>query len=61
MVNLIPRLFDVTGGRVTVTGVDVRKFDLTWLRRNIGVAGQDTYLFNGTIRENLLHAKEDAT
>ena len=60
-VNLIPRLFDVTGGRVTVAGVDVRDFDLTWLRQNIGVVSQDTYLFNGTIRENLLYAKEDAT
>ena len=61
VVNLIPRLFDVTGGRVTVAGVDVRDFDLTWLRQNIGVVSQDTYLFNGTIRENLLYAKEDAT
>ena len=60
-VNLIPRLFDVTGGRVTVAGVDVREFDLTWLRQNIGVVSQDTYLFNGTIRENLLYAREDAT
>ena len=60
-VNLIPRLFDVTGGRVTVAGVDVRDFDLTWLRQNIGVVSQDTYLFNGTIRENLLYAREDAT
>ena len=61
VVNLIPRLFDVTGGRVTVAGVDVREFDLTWLRQNIGVVSQDTYLFNGTIRENLLYAKESAT
>ena len=60
-VNLIPRLFDVTGGRVTVAGVDVRDFDLTWLRQNIGVVSQETYLFNGTIRDNLLYAKEDAT
>ena len=60
-VNLIPRLFDATGGRVTVAGVDVRDFDLTWLRQNIGVVSQDTYLFNGSIRENLLYAKEDAT
>ena len=61
VVNLIPRLFDVTGGAVTVAGVDVREFDLTWLRQNIGVVSQETYLFNGTIRENLLYAKEDAT
>ena len=61
VVNLIPRLFDVTGGRVTVAGTDVRDFDLTWLRQNIGVVSQDTYLFNGTIRENLLYARENAT
>ncbi len=61
VVNLIPRLYDVTGGSVTIGGVDVRDFDLTHLRRNIGAVSQDTYLFNGTVRENLLYAKEDAT
>ena len=61
LVNLIPRLYDVQGGRVTVAGVDVRDFDLAYLRGQIGVVTQDTYLFNGTIRENLLYAKEDAT
>ena len=47
--------------RVTVAGVDVRDFDLTYLRSQIGVVTQDSYLFNGTIRDNLLYAKEDAT
>ena len=61
VVNLIPRLYDVLGGRVTVAGVDVRDFDLSYLRSQIGVVTQDSYLFNGTIRENLLYAKEDAT
>ncbi len=61
VVNLIPRLYDVLGGRVTVAGVDVRDFDLTYLRSQIGVVTQDSYLFNGTIRDNLLYAKEDAT
>ncbi len=61
IVNLIPRLYDVQAGSVTVAGVDVRDFDLAYLRGNIGVVTQDTYLFNGTIRENLLYAKEDAT
>ena len=61
LINLIPRLYDVTGGMVRFDGVDVRKLDLTWLRKNIGVVSQETYLFNGTIRENLLYAKEDAT
>ena len=61
MVNLIPRLYDVVDGRVTVAGVDVRDFDLEYLRQQIGVVTQDSYLFNGTILENLLYAKEDAT
>ena len=61
VVNLLPRLYDVTGGSVTVGGVDVRKIDLSYLRQQIGVVTQDSYLFNGTIRENLLYAREDAT
>ena len=61
VVNLIPRLYDVLGGRVTVAGVDVRDFDLSYLRRQIGVVTQDSYLFNGTIRENLLYANPNAT
>ena len=61
VVNLIPRLYDVNGGSVKIAGIDVRDFDLTYLRKNIGMVTQDTYLFNGTIRENLLYAKEDAT
>lgn len=59
--NLIPRLYDVCGGQVTFDGVDVRKLDLSFLRENIGIVSQETYLFNGTIRENLLYAKPDAT
>ena len=61
LINLIPRLYDVTGGAVRFDGTDVRALDLAWLRRNIGVVTQDTYLFNGTIRENLLYAKPEAT
>ena len=61
VVNLIPRLYDVLDGAVRLGGVDVRDMDLTWLRSNVGVVTQETYLFNGTIRENLLYAKEDAT
>lgn len=61
IVNLIPRLYDVTGGSVKIGGTDVRDFDLFWLRSNTGVVTQETYLFNGTIRDNLLYAKEDAT
>ena len=61
VVNLIPRLYDVLGGRVTLGGVDVRDMDLRYLRSNVGVVTQESYLFNGSIRENLLYAKPDAT
>ena len=61
MINLIPRLYDSTGGTVLFDGMDVKTLDLRWLRKNIGIVTQDTYLFNGTIRENLLYAKPDAT
>lgn len=61
LINLIPRLYDVTGGRILFDGYDLRELDLTLLRRNVGVVTQDTYLFNGTIKENLLYAKHDAT
>ena len=61
LVNLIPRLYDATAGTVTFDGVDVRKLDLGFLRNNVGVVTQETYLFNGTIRDNLLYAKSDAT
>ena len=61
IINLIPRLYDVDSGCVSFDGTDVRKLDLHYLRDQIGVVTQDTYLFNGTIRENLLYAKPDAT
>ena len=61
LINLIPRLYDVEGGSVLFDGVDVRKLDLAFLRRNIGIVSQETYLFNASIRENLLYAKPDAT
>jgi len=61
IVNLIPRLYDVNDGTVTFDGTDVRKIDLQSLRSNVGVVSQETYLFNGSIRENLLYASPDAT
>ena len=61
IVNLIPRLWDVSAGSVTFDGTDVRQLDLTWLRGQIGVVTQETYLFNGTIRENLQYAAPEAT
>ena len=61
VVNLIPRLYDVNQGAVYVADTDVRRMDLEYLRSAVGMVTQDTYLFNGTIRENLLYAKDDAT
>ncbi len=61
IVNLIPRLYDVKAGSVKISGVDVRDFELRYLREKVGEVSQDTYLFNGTIKENLLYAKDDAT
>ena len=61
IVNLIPRLWDVSSGSVTFDGTDVRDLTLHSLRDEIGVVTQETYLFNGTIRENLLYAKPEAT
>lgn len=61
LVNLIPRLWDAVSGTVSFDNIDVRKLDLSYLRENIGIVSQETYLFNGTIRENLLYAKPDAT
>ncbi len=61
IINLIPRLYDVDEGRVTFDGADVRTLDLGFLRAQVGVVSQETYLFNGTIRENLLYARPDAT
>ena len=61
IISLIPRLYDVVGGRILIDGQDIRDLDLTWLRSNIGIVTQDAYLFNGTIRENLKYAAPDAT
>ena len=61
IVNLIPRLYDADKGMITFDGIDVKRLDLNYLRKNVGIVTQDTYLFNGTIRDNLLYAKADAT
>lgn len=61
IINLIPRLYDVGGGSITWNGTDIRDIDLEYLRAGIGVVSQENYLFNGTIRENLLYAKENAS
>lgn len=58
--NLLLRYYDVTGGSVKFNEVDVREIELTALRESIGIVAQDPFLFDGSIRENLLLAKEDA-
>ncbi|WP_240108060.1 ABC transporter ATP-binding protein [Streptomyces sp. MUM 203J] len=58
---LVPRLYDVTGGRVTLDGVDVRDLDFDSLSRAVGVVSQETYLFHASVAENLRFARPDAT
>jgi ATP-binding cassette subfamily B multidrug efflux pump len=61
LINLIPRFYDATSGRVTVDGVDVRDLDMKTLRNRIGISLQDVILFSGTIRENIRYGRPDAT
>jgi ATP-binding cassette subfamily B protein len=61
LVNLVPRLFDVTGGEVYVDGVDVRDLEPELLWSRIGLVPQKAFLFSGTVRSNLLYGKPDAT
>ncbi|MEU6332153.1 ABC transporter ATP-binding protein [Streptomyces sp. NPDC047049] len=58
---LVPRLYDVTGGRVTLDGTDVRDLDFDTLARSVGVVSQETYLFHASVADNLRFAKPDAT
>ena len=61
LLNLIPRLFDATGGQVLVDGVDVREFDPGLLSRTVGLVPQRPYLFTGTVASNLRYGNPDAT
>jgi ABC-type multidrug transport system fused ATPase/permease subunit len=61
LASLVPRFYDVTDGRVTVDGVDVRDVRLDSLRSAIGVIGQDPFLFSATVRENIAFGRPDAT
>ena len=61
LVQLIPRLYDVTGGRVTVGGIDVRDYDIKTLRNEVAMVLQKNVLFSGTIKENLRWGNEQAT
>ncbi len=61
LLGLVPRLFDVTGGRVLVNGVDVRELDPTRLGERIGLVPQKPYLFSGTVASNLRYGRPEAT
>ena len=59
--NLLPRFYDITGGRITIDGKDVSKLTLKSLRSQIGIVQQDVYLFCGTVKENISYGKPDAS
>ncbi|MDP6458145.1 MAG: ABC transporter ATP-binding protein [Candidatus Bathyarchaeota archaeon] len=61
LINLIPRFYDTSGGRVTVDGVDVKDIKMYNLRGHIGISLQETILFSGTIRDNIKYGKPDAS
>jgi len=61
LVSLLPRLYDPVEGRVLVDGVDLRHYSLRGLRSSIAIVQQETFIFSGTIRENLAYARPDAT
>ena len=59
--TLIPRFYDVVGGQILVDGTNVKDFTMNSLRNNIGIVQQDVYLFSGTVYDNILYGKPDAT
>ena len=59
--NLIPRLYDVKGGKVTIGGTPITDIELGELRRNVGIVQQTVYLFNGSVRDNIAYGKPGAT
>ena len=59
--NLIPRLYDISSGRLTIDGVDVSDYTLDSLRRSIGIVQQDVYLFSGTVADNILYGRPGAS
>ena len=61
IVNLVPRFYDVSSGRITIDGLDVRDATLDSLRANIGMVQQDVFLFTATIRENIAYGRENAS
>jgi ATP-binding cassette subfamily B protein/subfamily B ATP-binding cassette protein MsbA len=61
LVSLIPRFYDVTSGKITIDGIDIRDLDLDDLRKNISIVLQDVFLFHGSVRENILFGNPKAS
>ncbi|MEN1988304.1 ABC transporter ATP-binding protein [Paenibacillus hubeiensis] len=61
IINLLPRFYDITGGKITIDGQDITGLDKDHLRQKLGIVLQDAYLFSGTIRDNIAYGKPDAT
>src|SRR5699024_11261305 len=59
--SLIPRFYDVNNGSVTIDGIDIRDMTMQSLRKQIGIVQQDVFLFTGTLKENIMYGKLDAT
>lgn len=59
--SLLPRFYELTGGKITIDGENIKEFTLQSLRKNIGIVQQDVYLFCGTVRENIAYGKPDAS
>ena len=61
ILNLLPRFYDVTGGRITIDGVDIRDVTLASLRASVGIVMQDVFLFNATLRDNIAYGRPEAS
>ncbi|RMF26390.1 MAG: ATP-binding cassette domain-containing protein [Cyanobacteria bacterium J083] len=59
--DLVPRFYDVTGGQITIDGIDIKEYNIASLRRAMGVVSQDTFLFSNTIRYNIAYGLEDVS
>ncbi len=61
LADLLPRFYDPSGGRIEIDGYDLKSFDIKSFRRRLGIVSQDTFLFNATVRENLIYGRPEAT
>jgi ATP-binding cassette subfamily B protein len=60
LINLIPRLYEYTSGSIKIDGVELNTIDKSWIRKNVGVASQEPFLFSKTLKENIMLSKDDA-